>query len=119
MGRLQDYITRAKARGNLPGRVARQSRLLKLWQHTPHWITPEQRAEMLRIYRSCPHGHTVDHIVPLDGKMVCGLHVPWNLAHLERRANGRKSNKFWPGCPFEQGELLEHDNYIQQQTRLL
>lgn len=57
---------------------------------TPRWV---DRTELKRIYAACPRGLVVDHIVPLMGKEVCGLHVPWNLQYLTRSENSSKNNR--------------------------
>lgn len=67
---------------------------------TPKWLTKEQKAEIRKIYREAirlcegnPKAYAVDHIVPLMGKEVCGLHVPWNLQILTAEENFKKNNK--------------------------
>lgn len=41
----------------------------------------------------------VDHIVPLQGKTVSGLHNGHNMAVIPASANLRKKNLYWPGMP--------------------
>tara|TARA_Y100000296_G_C5120234_1_gene229990 strand:+ start:50 stop:664 length:615 start_codon:yes stop_codon:yes gene_type:complete len=67
---------------------------------TPHWLTEEHHNMIKLIYKQAKQltettgiEHHVDHIVPLRGKKISGLHVPWNLQILTKRENLKKSNK--------------------------
>tara|TARA_R100001086_G_scaffold248403_1_gene185305 strand:+ start:1473 stop:1976 length:504 start_codon:yes stop_codon:yes gene_type:complete len=60
------------------------------------------KEEIQEIYRNCPEGHQVDHIIPIKGKklingewthILCGLHVPWNLQYLTVEENRLKYYK--------------------------
>lgn len=67
---------------------------------TPAWLSDAQKDEIKRIYVVCDKvtestgkPHHVDHIVPLQGDDVCGLHVPWNLAIIPAKMNLAKGNR--------------------------
>lgn len=62
-------------------------------QATPKWLSKVQLEQIKEIYRNCPEGFHVDHIMPLKGKELSGLHVPWNLQYLPGIVNKMKSNK--------------------------
>lgn len=66
----------------------------------PHWLTQGQIKQMELLYKDrqlieniTGVRYDIDHIVPLGGKAVCGLHVPWNLQILTRAENSAKRNK--------------------------
>jgi hypothetical protein len=70
-------------------------------QRTPPWLTEDQmwmieQAYELAALRTKMFGFEwhVDHIVPLQGKRVSGLHVPWNLQVIPGVDNMKKSNKW-------------------------
>lgn len=73
---------------------------------TPKWLSVEQKLEIRLKYRLAIElsrrtgvRHAVDHIVPLQGDMVCGLHVPWNLDVVTQEENLKKSNKLVDTTP--------------------
>jgi len=67
---------------------------------TPKWLTAEHKMEIrfkyrlaIELSRRLGVPHAVDHIVPLQGEEVCGLHVPWNMEVITQEQNLKKSNK--------------------------
>lgn len=57
----------------------------------PSWNETELIQEF---YNNCPEGYHVDHIIPLKGKLVSGLHVLSNLQYLTAKENLIKSNTY-------------------------
>lgn len=67
----------------------------------PSWLTDRHLGEIDSVYAEAARlseetgiAHQVDHIVPIKGKNVCGLHVPWNLQILTQSENAKKGNRY-------------------------
>lgn len=65
---------------------------------TPKWANlkaiTEIYSEAQRLSKSTGIQHHVDHIIPLKNKLVCGLHVHWNLRVITFTENVKKHNSF-------------------------
>ena len=80
--------------------LRKAKRRAKLLNRTPPWLTEYDLLHIKCIYSVCSMlnkentgPYEVDHIVPLQGKNVSGLHVPWNLRIVSRFENRSKGNK--------------------------
>lgn len=90
-------LARAEYRPRTPAQKARHAahqslRSRRVRQAQPQWADPDAIA--LIYLEAQRKGMHVDHIVPLKGKTVCGLHVESNLQLLQPTENLRKRNKF-------------------------
>ncbi len=112
----QKYIDRAKAQPTEQKRAARNrwkernpSKVLahgrfrkrNIKDRTPPWITEAHYDQMNELYhqakelsRSTGIPHEVDHIIPLCGKNVSGLHIPLNMRVITRAENGSRPRNF-------------------------
>lgn len=57
-------------------------------------ISKRFKEEIIYWYENRTSGEQVDHQIPLNHPLVCGLHVPWNFQYLTEEANQLKSNKW-------------------------
>ena len=92
-----NYIARARVKtaqwkkdNKLTYNAYLASRKTRVKQATPPWADLKKIRE---IYFNCPKGYHVDHMIPLNGRNVSGLHIPENLQYLPAIENLKKSNK--------------------------
>lgn len=64
---------------------------LRLIRAIPKWA---DIAKIRQVYLSRPEGYHVDHIIPLKGEVVCGLHVHNNLQYMTPYENLSKGNRY-------------------------
>lgn len=93
--------TQAKYCKNHPAKIAAKNgkRRASKINATPKWLNTTQLKQIESYYvearrLTLESGiiYTVDHIIPLRGKTVSGLHVPWNLQILTKSENSKKQN---------------------------
>lgn len=73
----------------IPHKIRQAKRRADKFNAIPKWSNLKKIKE---IYKNCPKGYHVDHIIPLKGVNVCGLHVENNLQYLTAKENILKSN---------------------------
>jgi hypothetical protein len=103
------YCNKAPSRrrlvdGDVPAWIANSKRsryIAAIVLSTPPWVN---RKELFALHeaaqgltRATGLLHTLDHIIPVNHPLVCGLTVPWNLRVTTWRVNASKSNKWCPG----------------------
>lgn len=94
------FVEYAKAnRGKINAKWMKREAAKKC--RTPSWLTPDMSKAIEVEYSLAAwcsdvmkEPYHVDHIVPLQGKTVSGLHVPWNLQVIPAKLNQQKSNRF-------------------------
>lgn len=71
--------------------------------HTPIWASKSSISafytEAKRLEKETGLKYHVDHIVPLNSALVCGLHVESNLQVIPASENVLKRNLVWPDMP--------------------
>jgi hypothetical protein len=89
---------RQSNRGKINALVAARKKVIK--QRTPKWVTKEElwlikEAYELAALRTKMFNFSwhVDHVLPLQGETVSGLHVPNNLQVIPGKENVRKGNR--------------------------
>jgi 5-methylcytosine-specific restriction endonuclease McrA len=96
----REYQKAWKERNVVWVRADTKARRRKHREASPPWLSPKQKSDIRSLYqiaitmtKTTGEQYVVDHIVPLRGEAVCGLHVPWNLRVITQEKNLKKSNK--------------------------
>lgn len=97
LDKCKEYRTANKAKYQAHTRKRQAAKL----QRTPSWLTEDDFRRIEDFYiqaviltEATGVSYEVDHIIPLQGKIVSGLHIPDNLQVITQKENNTKSNKF-------------------------
>jgi 5-methylcytosine-specific restriction endonuclease McrA len=99
-GMAYEYTKRSRAKNPALIYFSNAKRHASKIKRTPKWLSAVDWFEIQSIYKYCSAlrsiglDYHVDHIVPLQGEIVSGFHVPWNLQVIHAEQNLAKGNKF-------------------------
>lgn len=99
--KVKEYSAKAGRKWSQNNKAKRlasvRARQLAKRHRTPSWVSKEDflpfYEEAARLTSETGVRHEVDHIIPLQGPEVSGLHVPWNLQVIPESENRRKGNR--------------------------
>lgn len=124
--KVKEACRKSKAKNRAYHTYLESQRLEKIRQATPPWISKEQKEWIVDIYKcakdikECYETPTaVDHIIPIKGKNVCGLNVPWNMRVVTQSYNSQKSNNM-EDCPplyQSQNSIMVHESALPWNLR--
>lgn len=77
-------------------RAERMARIAKTKHRTPKWSDLKKIREIYQEAQKLGPAYHVDHIIPLNGDLVSGLHVPENLQIIPAKENLLKGSKLEP-----------------------
>lgn len=108
--KINSYNKEWALNNNAKFRVYWANRRAALKKATPKWATSELEKLLIdEIYDLAKRREValgvkmhVDHIVPLQSDLVCGLHCSANLQILTAEENFKKNNRYWPDMPDEE-----------------
>lgn len=100
----KEYLKNNRHKAN--ERAARRRAVTRLAK--PQWFELHREKIELIYLKSSYIGLTVDHVVPLQSDLVCGLHSWDNMQLLDLSLNSGKCNYYWPDMPdTKDPELVE------------
>lgn len=98
-GKIKEYV-KANVHQKNTRTARRRANKLKA---TPEWADAFIISEAYKLAqmrgRATGVIHHVDHVVPLQSRVVCGLHCEFNLRVIPRVENLSKNNRYWPDMP--------------------
>lgn len=95
-----EYTKRSRIKNPGVMQFANAKRHAAKMKRTPSWLNAGHWLEMESVYKYCSAlrsiglDYEVDHVVPMQGQSVSGLHVPWNLQLMTASENSAKGNRF-------------------------